>query len=81
MISPLTKLISVHPLKVKREAEINEIVDTEDHGYLPFTFVRNTNDTERKTVEIVQMNFEIDDHMNLKWEKGLKEDHEHREYG
>ncbi len=71
----------MHPLKVKREADINEMVDTEDHGYLPFTFVRNTNDTERKTVEIVQMNFEIDDHMNLKWEKDMKADHEQRDEG
>jgi hypothetical protein len=43
--------------------------------------VRNTNDTERKTVEIVRMNFEIDDHMNLKWEKEIKESREQRDDG
>lgn len=77
----MVKLISIHPLKVKREAEIDEIIDLENHGYLPFTFVRNTNDTERKTVEIVQMNFEIDNHMNLKWEKEIKESREQRDDG
>ncbi len=43
--------------------------------------MRNTNDTERKTVEIVRMNFEIDDHMNLKWEKEIKESREQRDDG